>query len=227
MSFIHRYEIDRSAPTRGEFWHDLGRRAALPGLAVLAALIAVGFLITGPLEGLPGEAGINEALVRGRTDFLDRATFLVSLVGNTEFVIGLSALIIGLIWWRTREWWYALVPAIAIALQAVIFMASAAVVGRERPDVEPLDHVPPTSSFPSGHTGAAAAMYLTLALMAQRIPNPAVRWFVTVLCVLMPFAMGYARMYRGLHSLSDVVFGFINGAICAYLAWNYLRRETA
>ena len=224
---IHRYEIDSSAPSRSDFWHDLGRRAALPGLAVLAALVAIGFLITGPLGGLPGEAGINEVLADARTPFLDQATFLVSLVGNTEFVIGLGALVIGLVWWRTREWWFAIIPGIAVALQAVIFMASAAVVGRERPDVEQLDHAPPTSSFPSGHTGAAAAIYLSLALMAQRIPNPALRVFVTVLCLLMPFAMGFSRLYRGMHSLTDVVFGFLNGAICAYLAWIYLRREPA
>lgn len=227
MSFVHRYEIDSSAPTRGDFWRDLGRRAALPGLVVFVALVGIGFLITGPLGGLPGEAGINEALAGARTPFLDQFTFLVSLIGNTEFVIGLSALVIGLVWWRTREWWYALVPAIAVALQAVIFMASAAIVGRERPDVEQLDHAPPTSSFPSGHTGAAAATYLSLALMAQRIPHPALRWTVTVACLLMPFAMGFSRLYRGMHSFTDVLFGLLNGAICAFLAWRYLRRAAA
>ena len=224
---IHRYEIDSSAPSRSDFWHDLGRRAALPGLAVFAALVAIGFLITGPLGGLPGEAGINEVLADARTPFLDQATFLVSRVGNTEFVSGLGALVIGLVWWRKREWWFAIIPGIAVALQAVIFMASAAVVGRERPDVEQLDHAPPTSSFPSGHTGAAAAIYLSLALMAQRIPNPALRVFVTVLCLLMPFAMGFSRLYRGMHSLADVGFGFLNGPICPFPAWNYLRREPA
>ena len=100
-------------------------------------------------------------------------------------------------------------------------------VGRERPDVEKLDDSPPTSSFPSGHTGASTAFYVVLAMMAQRIQNRALRIVVTVVCLLVPFCVGTARLYRGMHSLSDVIVGFLNGLVCAFLAWNYLRRDTS
>ncbi|MNW65153.1 phosphatidylglycerophosphatase B [compost metagenome] len=90
-----------------------------------------------------------------------------------------------------------------------------------------LDHAPPTSSFPSGHTGASTAFYLTLALLAQRVQNPALRVVLTVLAVLVPFAVGFARLYRGMHSLTDVLAGFVNGVVCAVLAWGYLRRDTS
>jgi len=225
MTLLHRYESDTRAPSPGEAWRDAVRRAVLPGLVLFLALVGVGFLITGPLGGLPAEAGINETLAAGRSPAVDSLTALISLVGNTEFVIGLCVIVIGLVWWRTGEWWFAIVPGIAVALQAVIFMASAAIVGRERPEVDQLDHSPPTSSFPSGHVGAAAAVYFSFALMAQRIHNPVIRWLVTVLCLAMPFAMAYSRLYRGMHSFTDVLFGFLNGTACALLAWQYLRRE--
>ena len=43
----------------------------------------------------------------------------------------------------------------------------------------------------------------------------------------MPIAVGTARLYRGMHSLSDVLMGLLNGLVCAFLAWNYLRRDTS
>jgi undecaprenyl-diphosphatase len=51
-----------------------------------------------------------------------------------------------------------------------------------------------------------------------------VRVLVTVVCVLVPFAVGYSRLYRGMHNLTDVAAGMLNGAVCAGLGYHYLRR---
>ncbi len=63
--------------------------------------------------------------------------------------------------------------------------------------------------------------------MATRISNVVVRRVVIVLCILAPLLVSYARLYRGAHHVSDIVWGIINGVVCALLAWNYLRREPA
>ncbi|GAA3223562.1 phosphatase PAP2 family protein [Oerskovia jenensis] len=225
--FVHRYELDTTRPTRREVARDLALRAFLPGVALWVVIVGLGFLIKGPLDNLPGEAGVNQALVDLRTPFLDNVTEMLSAIGMTEFIIGACVLAVALIWWRTRQWWFALVPALAVSLQALIFLTSSLVVGRTRPEVDMLDHAPPTSSFPSGHTGASTAFYLTLALLAQRVQNPALRVVLTVLAVLVPFAVGFARLYRGMHSLTDVLAGLVNGVVCAVLAWGYLRRDTS
>ncbi|HQV92774.1 MAG TPA: phosphatase PAP2 family protein, partial [Phycicoccus sp.] len=34
-----------------------------------------------------------------------------------------------------------------------------------------------------------------------------------------------ARLYRGMHHISDVTVGMINGIVSALLAWHYLRRR--
>lgn len=223
--FWHRYETDTRAPSGRQVRRDLTRRVLLPAVALWCVVVGIGLLITGPLGNLPSEAAVNTWFVAQRTPALDAVTTVLSAIGQTEFLIGACVLAIALVWWRTRQWWYAIVPGLAVAVQAAIFLTSALVVGRERPEVEQLDHAPPTSSFPSGHTGAATAFYLSLAFMAQRITNPVARWTVTVLCVLVPVAVGVARTYRGMHSLTDVLVGFLNGATCAVLAWNYLRRD--
>ena len=71
-----------------------------------------------------------------------------------------------------------------------------------------LDEAPPTSSFPSGHTGAAVALYGGLAVIAWLAAAPAaVRVLSTVIAVLLPLAVGLSRMYRGMHHLTDVLGG--------------------
>ena len=146
-------------------------------------------------------------------------------IGATLFIITGCVVAMALILWRTRQWWFAVVPAIAISVQSAVFVTSAAVVGRGRPGVEQLDVSPPTSSFPSGHVGASTAFCVTLALLSQRISHPVVRWAATALCLLVPILVAYARLYRGMHHLSDVLVGMANGLVCAWLAWRYLRRD--
>jgi membrane-associated phospholipid phosphatase len=222
--FVHRYENDDREPTRREAWHDLLRRTLLPAVVVWFAIVGLGLLIRGPLHGLPEEDVVNEGLVETRTPLLNTLTMFWSNIGQTEFLIAACVIAMFILWRRTKQWWLVLVPAIAVSVQAIIFMSAALVVGRTRPEVDQLESSPPTSSYPSGHTGAAMAFYLTLALLAQRIANPVLRWIATILCVLVPFAVGFARLYRGMHHPSDVGAGAVNGFACALLAWRYLRR---
>jgi len=48
---------------------------------------------------------------------------------------------------------------------------------------------------------------------------------VIAVCSVIPFLVAYARLYRGMHHLSDVVVGAINGLICAGLAAHCLGRR--
>ena len=100
------------------------------------------------------ESALNRSLQDTRDRTRDSVTALWSHIGNTEIVIGVCLVVVALVWWRTRRWWFAVIPAIAISLQAAIFVAATAVTGRPRPDVPHLDPAPPTSSYPSGHVGA-------------------------------------------------------------------------
>ena len=120
-------------------------------------------------------------------------------------VIGVCLIAVAIIWWRTREWRWAVVPLIAISLQATIFLFLTLVVGRQRPPAIPMDASPPTSSYPSGHTGASTALYFSLLLMAAaRIERPWLRRLLMTLCAVVPFLVGIARLYRGAHHISDV-----------------------
>ena len=98
-------------------------------------------------------------------------------------------------------------------------------VGRTRPPVAKLDPAPPTSSYPSGHVGATTALYLAFALLAVRIRRASLRWMATTVCLAIPLLVGFARLYRGMHHVSDVAVAILNGLICALLAYNWYRHR--
>jgi membrane-associated phospholipid phosphatase len=225
-TFVHRYEIDSSRPTVGSALRDLALRVLAPAVVLFGLIVGLGLLIMGPLDNLPWEDDISKSIAAGRTELWNSITMVWSRLGNTEIVIGVCVIVVALVWWRTKQWWYAVVPAIAIAVQASVFVAATTLTDRKRPAVEHLDPAPPTSSYPSGHMGAATALYLTFALMAQRIERVWLRRLVTVVCAIVPLLVGYGRLYRGMHHLVDILVGLVNGVICALLAWNYLRRRT-
>ena len=225
MAFLTRYSDDPSAPSVGSALRDLAVRAAAPAVVLWVLIVGGGLFIKGPLKGLSSEDTISQDVQETRTRTWDSITMVLSHIGNTEIVIGVCVVAVGLIWWRTREWWRALVPAIAISLQATVFVIATAVVGRPRPHVPHLDPAPPTSSYPSGHVGAATALYVSFALLAQSIERPALRRLVTTLFLVIPVLVAYARLYRGMHHLSDILIGAANGLVCALLAWAYLRRK--
>ncbi len=227
MSFLTRWDDDESRPTFTDALKDAGRRAVLPAIVLFAVIVGFGFLLKGPLyEYSEWENNLNRWFQDGRTPTGESITLLMSMIGNTEYVIGVAVIVAALVWWRTRRWWYAVVPLIAISLQATVFVTAAHVVGRDRPNVERLDPTPPTSSYPSGHVGASTALYATFALMASRIENPWLRRVLVTVSVIAPVLVSYARIYRGAHHLSDVVWGIVNGLVCAVLAWLYLRRDS-
>ena len=228
MAFLTRWEEDQSRPTFRSAVRDLAMRAVLPGIVLFALIVTFGYVLKGPLFELSDwENNPSRWFQDGRTETGETITLFMSSIGNTEYIIAVCFVVSVVVWWRTRQWWYAVIPGIAISLQATIFVSAAYVVGRDRPNVERLDPTPPTSSYPSGHVGAATALYTTFALMAAtRIQNTLVRRLVVALCVVAWLSVSYARLYRGAHHTTDILVGVVNGVTCALLAWNYLRRDS-
>jgi len=188
------------------------------GLALLIGLmVGVGWLITHQFAHdwpFTAEDGVDRTLAADRTTTLDRVSGLLSTLGNTPYAIGLTALaalITRLVFHRWRESFFL---AVAVAAQATVFLVTTLAIDRARPAVVHLDTSPPTSSFPSGHTAAAMALYGGIALLAQRrgIGRPA--W----LLVALPLAVGASRLYRGMHHPSDVIAAMLLGVLALVLA---------
>ena len=106
---------------------------------------------------------------------------------------------------------------------------------RPRPDVAPHGHYVYSFSFPSGHATAAAALYLTLAmLIASQETSRGVKILVFAVAALLTVAIGFSRVYLAVHWASDVLAGWCAGAAWALVGWAALlwltradRRPTA
>ncbi|PZO98271.1 MAG: phospholipid phosphatase, partial [Dermacoccus nishinomiyaensis] len=203
-------------PTPKEVLASILKRAVLPALVAFGVLVAIGKIIMNVFDEIPAEDTLSRDVAGWRTASLNPISKTVSTINDTWFTIGGSVVVALVILVLTRKWWLAILPVLAISLEASVFVPVTKIVNRPRPEVERLDpHAPPTSSFPSGHTAASFALFWSIMLLAQRIPNVLARRIVQVVCFVFPFCVGFARLYRGMHHLSDVIIGALLGMLCA------------
>ncbi|MFH8882164.1 diacylglycerol kinase family protein [Streptomyces californicus] len=187
-----------------------------------ALMVGAGLLLTGPARELwpvTAEVSAVEALEDARTSTLDALSTAVSALGDTTTVVGLTFLVcLALVLApRLPRWREAVFLAAAVSLQAAVFVLITACVDRTRPDVERLDASPPTSSYTSGHTGAATALYAGLAVLVLSRVRAPWRKPVAALLLLVPLLVGLARLYRGMHHPTDVAGGLANGALSLFV----------
>lgn len=110
---------------------------------------------------------------------------------------------------------------LALAWTPLAFLldtAIKAVVRHPRP-TEAMIALPPDFSFPSGHTVAASALYLTLALLAAGVERRAgPRRLLIASGLVVSLLVAWSRVYLGVHYLSDVVGGLLLGTAGAIVA---------
>jgi membrane-associated phospholipid phosphatase len=91
-------------------------------------------------------------------------------------------------------------------------------VGENRPsEPHPLVAIPHSHSFPSGHTATAFA---AATVLSSLVPRAAVAFFV------LAAAIGYSRLYVGVHWPLDVLGGAVIGAATALLLLAVTRRRS-
>jgi undecaprenyl-diphosphatase len=210
------------------------------GAVIYLFLVGCGLLLTRVFNHgwlASDDRSVSRWFFTHRTPTLNSWTHVGSSLSNTVSAIVLTILLVaGLRLWLHR-WRESIAIFLAIQGELFIFLLVSSTVHRQRPAVKHLDPAPPTSSFPSGHTGAAVALYVGFAVIllvlsrnassrnassrnassrnassrigASRIGALAV---AGVVC-LVPVAVALSRLYRGMHFLTDVVAGAVAGGL--------------
>jgi membrane-associated phospholipid phosphatase len=196
-------------------------------LALLVGLVALGWLLSKVVhdDGIGrADAGVSRWLARRRNGDLNDLTAITSELGGTLTITILAVLTAALAAWAWRRWREPMLVAAAVAGEVAIFLAVTLLVDRERPPVRHLDDAPPTSSFPSGHTAAAIALYGAIAVLAsERARSALVRGLFVAAAVAIPLLVAASRMYRGMHYLSDVLGGVLLGSVWLLAALRGIR----
>jgi membrane-associated phospholipid phosphatase len=204
------------------------RRGVATGLALTVCLLAV--------TGAGIALGILIYMVRTQTGLVqvDRAVGqwsdprmtavsisvfdLLTWFGSTVVVVGLGVLAAVYAYWRWRNPAIPVFLALVIGGQLLLSNLIKDIVQRARPDLHPLAGFS-GPSFPSGHTTAAAATFIAIALVVGRDWSPRGRRNLAGAAVALAVAVACSRVFLGVHWVSDVIGGLILGwtwvAVCA------------
>ena len=203
----------------------------LLGLYVVmtAAWLAIGELLTHPLKDtwvVHNDQSVSEWFVGKRTPRLNSLSFIGSMLSDTVVKIAVTAVvaIVMLIVWK--RWVEPLMVVIPLILEALCFITVTTLVGRPRPDVPHLDTSPVGSSYPSGHTGAAVAYSAIVIVIFWHTRRRWIRALAVAVAALVPVCVGLARLYRGMHFLTDVIFGALLGAVSVIASYMVVRHAT-
>ncbi|WP_433283685.1 phosphatase PAP2 family protein [Micromonospora sp. CA-244673] len=196
----------------------IARRVLLPVALLFALLVALGLLVTRVLSTtwpFTVEDTVNREFAAHRSAGWNDVSLVFSTLASTQLIVVVTVLVALVLRLVLHRWREPLFLCAAVSAQALVFLFTTMVIDRHRPAVEHMDDSPPTSSFPSGHTSAAMALYVgiavLLALRARSTPAKVSWW---ALLVLVPVGVALTRMYRGMHHPSDVVASFLNGGAC-------------
>ena len=139
-------------------------------------------------------------------------------LGGTQVILALGAFaVFGLA--ALRQWRGAVAVALSVAATQVLVAVLKHAVERQRPPArDALTHAD-GFSFPSGHAAAAMALYALLAWLAVRHLQGTARVIVVMAGAVVVGAIGLSRVYLGVHYPTDVMAGWLVGAVLATMSW--------
>jgi undecaprenyl-diphosphatase len=198
------------------------------GLALTVALAAL--VVTGVIVGVlawmvrrdVGLVDLDHAIEvwadEHATSFSDAALGAITHLGDTATILGVGIAISVYGFWRWRRRSIPLFVTTVVLGQVLISNTIKVAIDRARPELRPRATFTGTS-FPSGHTTAAAATYLAVAVVLGIGSSPRVRAALGGAAVSIAVAVGCSRVLLGVHWFSDVVAGLVIGwswfGVCA------------
>jgi undecaprenyl-diphosphatase len=101
---------------------------------------------------------------------------------------------------------------------SILTQATKGFVDRPRPTAIPALAEAFGSSYPSGHALSAAAMYVTITILACRhLPQLRQRRMLRAMAAVIIIAIAVSRLYLGVHYATDIVSGMLLGTGWALL----------
>lgn len=203
-------------------------RLLVAAIAVIGTGILVGLTLTdwaAPNAITRIDDRISDWIVTQRFDALDERVAWIAFPADTYPKIAISALICVVFVWRWRRWSEAVYVALPLVFEALCFVTITSVVQRPRPDVEHLVHSSIDSSFPSGHVAAATVYVAVVIVVFRHTEKVWARTLAVTVFALVALGVYFARLYQGVHFLSDVVGGIVLGAVSVLITDRVLRRR--
>ena len=118
-----------------------------------------------------------------------------------------------------KQWRFAVVWAIIQVIGGALIQQTKLFFGRPRPQYNGFFATEDSYSFPSGHALSAIVGYGMLAyVLVLVLPTRLLRSAAIIVCTLVALAIGFSRIYLGVHWFSDVMAGYALGFAWLLLA---------
>ncbi len=215
-------------------------RKSFSGLPL--TLIVIGFIyVLSLFFGIIQDVLTSEAIVSAdirianllayfRSPELTKVFLWITLLGKWQIVVG-SAIIVSIILWLWKKRGYIIYLWLALAADVIFSYLGKLLIHRNRPP-NPA-YLENSFSFPSGHAMVAVIFYGFLAYIRIRHVKSwghKVNVFFAGLVVIL--AIGFSRVYLGVHYVSDVWGGYLLGfliltTIIALYEWRQWRKGSA
>ena len=189
-------------------------------VAIWIVLTVLGLILTHVFDKgavHSSDLGVDVWFAHHRSPGWNSVMLIGTDLARTQTVIGVAAAAALLLRWLSKRWHESFIVIAAVAGEVLIFLAVTETVPQRRPPVPRLESAPTTSSYPSGHTAAAVALYGCLGvLLLIYVSRPGLRWLAAVLFCI-PVYVALSRLYEGEHYPSDVIAGALLGGL--WLTW--------
>jgi len=154
-----------------------------------------------------------------RTDVLTNIFTWITLLGKSQVILVFIFISVTVLWlWQKK--YYILPLFIAVTgSEAFTYLGKLAF---HRPRPEMAVYAEHSFSFPSGHATIAVAFYGFVGYLFMRFAqnwNRKVNIFFTTILIII--AIGFSRVYLGVHYISDVWSGYLVGAIWLIIAISF------
>lgn len=144
--------------------------------------------------------------------WLDRLMVRITHLGDFSVLAFACITCMGVLLYRKRR-----SKAVTLAIAAVgagfLNVTLKAGFGRDRPELWARTVEAGFSSFPSGHAMTSLVVYGAIAYLLVRSVKGWRRWLVVILAALLIGAIGFSRLYLGVHWPTDVMAGYTAGLV--------------
>jgi len=193
-------------------------RAALLAGMLLALFAGLGLVAHQARSGTTLDHTVLNAMLTLRSRALTTSALTITHVFSPVGTGLLAVVTASALWWRLGSPRPALVVLAALAGAGTASTLTKLVVGAHRPPPAVQLIAETDGTYPSGHVTGTLTLLGALAVVAGHQTGRTTRAVMAAFAALAAVAVGFTRLYLGVHWASDVMGGLLLGAAAVVLA---------